>query len=57
MPVQEKAILCHFNNSVHETMNDYMNSAENWSLAIEIGSKVLTSHCTPSTMKELLNFI
>ena len=30
---------------VHETMNDYMNSAENWSLAIEIGSKVLTSHC------------
>ena len=29
---------------VHETMNDYMNSAENWSLAIEIGSKVLTSH-------------
>ena len=42
---------------VHEIMNDYMNSAENWSLAIEIGSKVLTSHCTPSTMKELLNFI
>ena len=27
---------------VHETVNDYMNSAENRSLATEIGSKVLT---------------
>ena len=47
----------------HETVNDYMNSTENWSLAIEIGSKVLTlfrsvlSKSTPSTVKELLNFI
>ena len=48
---------------VHETVNDYMNSAENRSLAIEIGSKVLTllrsvlSKSTPSSVKELLNFI
>ena len=47
----------------HETVNDYMNSTENWSLAIEIGSKVLTlfrsvlSKSTPSSVKELLNFI
>ena len=48
---------------VHETVNDYMTSAENRSLAIEIGSKVLTlfrlvlSKSTPSSVKELLNFI
>ena len=48
---------------VHETVNDYMNSAENRSLAIETGSKVLTlfrsvvSKSTPSSVKELLNFI
>ena len=47
---------------VHETVNDYMTSAENWSLAMEIGSKVLTlrlvlSKSTPSSVKELLNFI
>ena len=48
---------------VHKTVNDYMNSAENRSLAIEIGSKVLTlfrsvlSKSTPSSVKELLNFI
>ena len=47
---------------VYETVNDYMNSAGNWSLAVEIGSKVLTlfrsvlSKRTPS-VKELLNFI
>ena len=48
---------------VHETVNDYMTSAENRSLVIEIGSKVLTlfrlvlSKSTPSSVKELLNFI
>ena len=48
---------------VYETVNDYMNSAENRSLAIEIGSKVLTlfrsvlSKSTPLIVKELLNFI
>ena len=48
---------------VHETVNDYMTSAENRSLAIEIGSKVLTlfrsflSKSTPLIVKELLNFI
>ena len=48
---------------VHETVNDYMNSAGNWSLAVEIGSKVLKlfrsvlSKRTPSSVKELLNFI
>ena len=48
---------------VYKTVNDYMNSAENRSLAIEIGSKVLTlfrsvlSKSTPLIVKELLNFI
>ena len=48
---------------VYETVNDYMNSAENRSLAIEIGSKVLTlfrsvlSKSTPLIVKELVNFI
>ena len=48
---------------VHEAVNDYMTSAENRSLAIEIGSKVLTlfrlvlPKSTPSSVKELLNFI
>ena len=47
----------------NETVNDYMNSAENRSLAIKIGSKVLTlfrsvlSKSTSSSVKELLNFI
>ena len=45
---------------VHGTVNDYMTSAENRSLAIEIGSKVLTLFrlvLSKSTPSELLNFI